>query len=79
MVWFGSLQGMSYYDAKKDTILALHNVQTVSNLAVNGIIPQKDSTLIVVTPKLLYLYNPKTNDFQYISTLGSGEFSKNSI
>ena len=78
-VWFGSLQGMSYYDAKKDTILALQNVQTANTLAVNGLIPQTDSTMIVVTPKLLYIYSPKTNDFQFISTLTNGEFSKNSI
>ena len=78
-VWFGSLQGMSYYDEKGDTILALQNQQIANKAAVNGIIPQKDSTLVVVTPKLVYVYNPKRNEFQFVSTLDNGEFSKNAL
>ncbi|MCQ2959155.1 MAG: response regulator [Bacteroidales bacterium] len=78
-IWFGSLQGLGYYNPEKDTIIALNNVQIANNIAVCGIIPQEDSTMIVVTPKNSYLYNPAQNEFQLISTLNKGEMQRNSF
>lgn len=78
-IWFGSLQGLSYYDATQDSIIALHNVQIANSLAICNIIPQEDSTMIIVTPKLLYLYDYQKNTFHFISTIPKGEFVRNSF
>ncbi|MCQ2605152.1 MAG: response regulator [Bacteroidales bacterium] len=77
-IWFGSLQGLSYYDEKQDTIVALKNAASANSMAVNEIVVQPDGSLIIVTPKYVYVFDSEKNVFQYVSTLKKGEFAKNS-
>ena len=77
-VWFGSLQGLSYYDADRDTICALSNGQISNGLAICSIVPQVDSSMLVVTPKTVYVYLP-TNNFVFVSALSKGEFQRNAL
>lgn len=76
-VWFGSLQGLSYYDQKKDTIVELKNVQAANTGAICEIVPQADSSMLVVTPKYLYSYTLEGNDFHLLTSLDKGEFRRN--
>ncbi len=77
-IWFGSLQGLGFYDNQNDTIIALSNYQTANNMAVCGIVPQADSSMILVTPKYVYMYDPQQNDFRLLSALNKGEMRRNS-
>lgn len=78
-IWFGSLQGLGFYDNTNDSIIALYNSQTANRLAVCGVVPQQDSSLILITPKNVYVYNQERNDFQLISTLKRGELKRNAF
>lgn len=78
VVYFGSLQGLSYYDSKHDTIVAIQNKQAAHKLTVCSIIPQEDSTLIVVTPKQVYIYDNKRDTYHFVITIPQGEFQRNS-
>ncbi|MBR5433953.1 MAG: response regulator [Bacteroidales bacterium] len=78
-VWFGSLQGLSFYNEKLDTIVALANVQAANNTAVCGIVPQEDSTMMLITPKYLYVFDSRKNNFQLVSSLNKGEMRRNSF
>ena len=66
-VWFGSLQVVGYYEAHNDPIFGLANHQTVNDMAILEMIPQKDSSIIVVTPKSVYVYNKKDGLFYFVS------------
>ena len=78
-VWFGSLQGLGYYEAGNDTIFALANHQSVNEMAILEMIPQKDSSIIVVTPKSVYVYDKKDGHFHFVSSLQKGEFQRNAF
>ncbi|MCQ2607398.1 MAG: response regulator [Bacteroidales bacterium] len=78
-IWFGSLQGLSFYDEVHDTIIALQNIASANTMAINDILAQSDSTLLIVTPKYLYSFDTRLNKFQYIATVKQGEFGKNTV
>ena len=78
-VWFGSLQGVGLYEAFDDTIFALNNHQSVNDMAILEMIPQNDSTMIVVTPKSVYVYDKRDEHFRFVSSLQKGEFQRNSF
>ncbi len=75
-IWFGSLQGLSFYNEKQDTIIALQTVSFANGMAVNNIVAQPDGTLLIVTPKYIYL---GASQFQYVATIKKGEFGKNTV
>ncbi|MBR7036118.1 MAG: response regulator [Bacteroidales bacterium] len=79
VVWFGSLQGLSHYDEIRDTIIALQNVQTANNSAVCGIVPQSDSSMLLITSKYLYLFDSQKNNFQLLSSINKGEIRRNAF
>ncbi len=77
VLWFGTLNGISYYDEQKDSIVAFSPKYGKFSNVISEMISYEENSDLIVTPQAIYSLQKKENRIGYVGACPYGEFSRN--
>ena len=77
VLWFGTLNGVSYYNEQKDSIVALSPKYGKFSNVISEMISYEENADLIVTPQAIYSLQRKENSIGYVGACPYGEFSRN--